>query len=154
MFPLRSFQYNFTLDNSNHALSAWQVGKKTTMYWSPKHWIYFKTIMSVLCLSFFFLSLQFKFSVHYCILIKLCCLIPCSKYQSLFLAVFEVKCAWYLHSLPIHLLISLFPVALHKCRLNITMLCFYCLTRSTDLVSIYSCNYSSCTETLRVLHNL
>ena len=92
------------------------------MYWSPKHWIYFKTIMSVLCLSFF-LSLQFKFSVHYCILIKLCCLTPCSKYQSLFLAVFEVKCAWYLHSLHIHFLISLFPVALHKCHLNITMLC-------------------------------
>ena len=118
-------------------MASW---KKKTMYWSPKHWIYFKPIMSVLCLSFF-LSFQFKFSVHYCILIKLCCLIARSKYQSLFLAVFEVKCAWYLHSLHIHFLISLFPVALHKCHLNITMLCLYCFTRSTDLISIFCAMY-------------
>ena len=130
-------------------MASW---KKKTMYWSPKHWIHFKTIMSVLCLSFF-LSLQFKFSVHHYIVIKLCCLIPCSKYQPLFLAVFEVKCAWYLHSLHIHFLISLFPVALHKCHLNITMLCLYCFTRSTDLISIFLCNVS-CTATLWVLHNL
>ena len=38
--------------------------------------------------------------------IKRCCLIPCSQYQSLFLAAFEVKYAWYLRSFPIHLLIS------------------------------------------------
>ena len=33
-------------------------------------------------LVFPFLSLQFKFSAHPCILINLCCLIPFSKYQS------------------------------------------------------------------------
>ena len=49
-------------------------------------------------------------SVHSCILIKLCCLIPFSIYQSISLAALEVKCAWYLHSISIHLLISLFPV--------------------------------------------
>ena len=27
-FPFRSFLHNFTLDNSNHAISAWKVGKK------------------------------------------------------------------------------------------------------------------------------
>ena len=59
---------------------------------------------------FTLLSPQFKFGVHPCILIKLCCLIPFSKYQSLFLLALEVKCARYLHSLPIHFLISLFPV--------------------------------------------
>ena len=42
LFPFISFLFNFTLDNWNHAISAWQVGKKT-VYWSPKHWIYFKT---------------------------------------------------------------------------------------------------------------
>ena len=29
MFPFRSLLYNFTLDNSNRATSAWQVEKKT-----------------------------------------------------------------------------------------------------------------------------
>ena len=55
----------------------------------------------------YFLSLQFKFGVHSPVShIKRCCLIPCSQYQSLFLAAFEVKYAWYLRSFPIHLLIS------------------------------------------------
>ena len=49
-------------------------------------------------------------SVHPCILIKLCCAIHFSIYQSISVAALEVKCAWYLHSIPIHLLISLFPV--------------------------------------------
>ena len=53
---------------------------------------------------------HFKFSVHPSILIKLCCLLPFSKYQSLSLAALEVKYAWYLHSLTIHLLICLFLV--------------------------------------------
>ena len=44
-----------------------------------------------------FISLQFK----------LCCLIPFSKYQSISVVALEVKCAWYLHPLPIHLLINL-----------------------------------------------
>ena len=45
--------------------------------------------------------------------IKRCCLIPCSQYQSLFLAAFEVKYARYLHSFPIHLLISSYLFRTH-----------------------------------------
>ena len=49
-------------------IGAWKVGKKT-VHWSPKHWIYFKTTKPILCL--YFLSLQFKYSVHpiFCCLI-------------------------------------------------------------------------------------
>ena len=62
----------------------------------------------------YFLSLQFKFSVHSPVShIKRCCLIPCSQYQSLFLAAFEVKYAWHLHSFPIHLLISSYLFRTH-----------------------------------------
>ena len=57
------------------------IEEKKTVYWSPKHWVYFKTSLSIFV--FPFLSLQFKFSVHpcifcqvfCCILIKVCCLI-------------------------------------------------------------------------------
>ena len=60
----------------------------------------------------YFLSL--KFSVHSPVShIKRCCLIPCSQYQSLFLAAFEVKYAWYLRSFPIHLLISSYLFRTH-----------------------------------------
>ena len=38
------FLYNFTLDNSNHVLRAWQVEQKAVNC-SPNHWIYFKTTM-------------------------------------------------------------------------------------------------------------
>ena len=58
--------------------------------------IYFKTTMAILCLQLFFFSIQSKLSVHACILIKLSCLIPFSKYQShisISLAALEVKCA-------------------------------------------------------------
>ena len=67
--------------------------------------IYFKTTMAILCLQLFFFSIHSKLSVHACILIKLSCLIPFSKYQShisISLAALEVKCAWYLHSLSVH----------------------------------------------------
>ena len=58
------------------------------------------------------LSLQFNFRVHTGILIKqyLLLIIFFSKYQSLSLPVLEAKCAWNLHFLPIHLLISLSAV--------------------------------------------
>ena len=82
--------------------------KKKTVYWNPKHCIRFNWKQP--CQFFvrlYFLSLQFKFGVHSPVShIKRCCLIPCSQYQSLFLAAFEVKYAWYLRSFPIHLLIS------------------------------------------------
>ena len=48
------------------------------------------------------MSLQFKFSVHPCILIRLCCLIFFSKYLFISLAALNVKFTWYLHSLSIH----------------------------------------------------
>ena len=59
------------------------------------------------------LSRQFNFPVHPCILITqdlLLIIFFFSKYQSLSLLVLEAKCAWNLHFLPIHLLISLFAV--------------------------------------------
>ena len=43
-------------------------------------------------------------------LIKPCCVILFANYQSRPLATLKVKSACYLHSLPIHLLISFFPV--------------------------------------------
>ena len=79
-FLLRSFLYNFTFNNLNMFLVSVKLEKKP-LYLRWKHWIYFKTTMSILCLEFiFFLSLQLKFSVQPCILIKLCFLIPFSKF--------------------------------------------------------------------------
>ena len=48
--------------------------KTKTEHLSPKHWIYFKKPVSIVCL-YFYGTLEFKFSVQLCILIKLCCLI-------------------------------------------------------------------------------
>ena len=78
------FPYNFTLDLSNHVLSAWQIEKKKkNIYCSPIHWIYLKTSVSILySLSVIpFFSVHFKYNVQPCILIKLCCFIPFSKYH-------------------------------------------------------------------------
>ena len=71
---MRQFQYNFTLDNSNHALSARQVRKKKQQCTEVRT---FNLSIKQQCqfFVFTFMSLQFKFSVHSCILIKLCCLI-------------------------------------------------------------------------------
>ena len=69
MFPFRSFLYYFTLLNSNHVISAWQVGKKTE-YWSPKHWIYFKTTESILCLYFFVAPGQIQCPFLYTLLLN------------------------------------------------------------------------------------
>ena len=111
---------NFTLDNSNLLLtksnfcfpsdhfytilpsitqttfySQWQVGKNNcTEVWNTEFFV--PTLM----------SLQLKFSVCPCLLIKLCSLIPFIKYQSISLAALHVKCAWYLQSLAIYLLIN------------------------------------------------
>ena len=74
MFPFRSFLYNFTLDNSNHVISAWQVRKKT-MYWSPRHWIYFKATASILCLYFFVTPVQIQCPFLYTLLYN-CILSP------------------------------------------------------------------------------
>ena len=61
MFPIRSFLYNLTLNNSNHILSALQVMRKKsqTVYCAPKHWINFKVTSCILCP--YFLSIQFKY---------------------------------------------------------------------------------------------
>ena len=78
------FPYNFTLDLSNHVLSAWQIAKKKkNIYCSPIHWIYLKTSVSILySLSLIpFFSVHFKYNVQPCIVIKLCCFIPFSKYH-------------------------------------------------------------------------
>ena len=56
MFLLRSFPDNFTLDNSIHVLSVWQVNK-TTVYWSLKHyWILPLTAFEVKCTMYMILA--------------------------------------------------------------------------------------------------
>ena len=77
---LRPTWSNFCFPLANFCIGNW--GKKT-VYWSPKHWIYIKTSLSISV--FTFLSLQFKINsvsipVYFvkffcCILIKVCCLI-------------------------------------------------------------------------------
>ena len=107
---------SFSLDNSNYVLSAWKVGekktKKKTVYWNPRHWIQLKTTVSFFCPPLFFVT-QIQCPCIPLCHIKRCCLIPCSQYQSLFLAAFEVKYAWYLRSFPIRLLISSYLFRTH-----------------------------------------
>ena len=52
-FLLRSFLYNFTFNNLNMFLVSVKLEKKP-LYLRWKHWIYFKTTMSILCLEFIF----------------------------------------------------------------------------------------------------
>ena len=106
LFSFRSFLYNFILENSNHIFSAREVGKKNSVL-SPKYWIYFKTTVSILYLYFCCYSSSNSVSIP--ILKKLCCLISIIS-----LAALKVKCAWYLDSLPIHLLPCLRLFALNS----------------------------------------
>ena len=69
-FPFRPFLYSFTLDNSKHAISSWQVRKKKPC--TEVQDIEFISKQPRQFFVFTFLSLQFKFSVHSCIL---CCLV-------------------------------------------------------------------------------
>lgn len=81
-FCFRFCYFYSTLDNLNNVLSTWQVRKKNgvSLYKSMKYWVYSKTTVSILCYHFF---------RH------------CSSNSMTIL----VKCAWYLHSLLIFLLI-------------------------------------------------
>ena len=112
-FPLDFLHCNFTLDIKlklcfQHGTSC----KKKTVYWSQNIGYISKTTVSIIIICH---SSSISVSIQGCILIKFCCLIPLSKCQSLSqLIALEVKCAQYLHSLPIHLLISLFPVICFK----------------------------------------
>ena len=63
--PFSSFLYNFTLDNSNHVVSSWQVGKESC---TEVRNIEFISRQPSKFFVFTFCSLQFKFSVHSCIL--------------------------------------------------------------------------------------
>ena len=57
-FPLNSFLYHFTLDNSTHVVSAWQVEKK--VWWCPTHYIYFTFQNNRVFFVFIFKSAQFQ----------------------------------------------------------------------------------------------
>ena len=106
LFSLRSFYIVAPFITQTVFLAHGKLDKKT-MYWTPKYWIYLKTIMPFLCLYFFITPVQIHFpslNFYQAVLLS----IPFSTYQSSFFVVLEVKCAWYLHSLPIHLLISSF----------------------------------------------
>ena len=79
-----------------------------TVYWSPKHWIYFKTTASILCPYFFVLRLQ----------------IQCPFLHTLF-----VNCI----QIPIHLLISLLLVVCFKLLITRT---FFDFPRSFELSGV------------------
>ena len=64
-FPLNSFLYNFTLDNSTHVLSGWQVEKKCDDVRNITFISHFKT--TAYSLSFFFSQPSFKLSVQPCL---------------------------------------------------------------------------------------
>ena len=50
-------------------ISAWQVRKKN-MYWSPRHWIYFKATVLILCLYFFNTPAQIQGPLLYTLLLN------------------------------------------------------------------------------------
>ena len=79
------FPYNFTLDLSNHVLSAWQIEKKKKHLLQSNTLNLFKNIcvnpVFFVCYTFLFTSVHFKYNVQPCIVIKLCCFIPFSKYH-------------------------------------------------------------------------
>ena len=80
---------------------------------SPKHWIYFKTTGSILCSCFFCHSNSNSISI-------------------------PVKCAWYLHSLPIHFLIFLLsPVVCFELPITRPLFDF---TRRFE-ISVHDCIY-------------
>ena len=83
-FPFRSFLYNLTLNNSNNILSTWQFENINSVQNN-------ELISKQPCqfFAFIFLSLQFKFSVHLCILIKLCCLIAFPPYPFDYFIIFS-----------------------------------------------------------------
>ena len=98
LLSFRSFLNNFTLDNSEHVFSAWQVEKKKKQWTpgSPKYWIYFKT--TVFSFSFFVSSVQIDFPTLY---INQALLLN-SFFKRIFwisLVAYEVKCAWYFHEI-------------------------------------------------------
>ena len=71
------------------------------------HSIQLKTTVSIFCPPLFFVTPVQIHCPFPCVISSVVAFkIPCSQYQSLFLAAFEVKNAWYLRSFPIHLLIS------------------------------------------------
>ena len=96
LFSFRPFLNNFTLDNSNHVFSAWQV-QKTSELLAVRNIEFISKQLCILCL---FLSVQFKYIFQRCILIKLCCLIIFFKrILWISLLAYEVKCAWYFHEI-------------------------------------------------------
>ena len=110
MFPLSQFRkYNFTFDNSNHALSAWQGRKKKQQFTEVRNFEFiYKTTVTILCLYFYVTPVQIQLPSLY--INQALLLNFFSKYQSISLAALNVTCAWYLHPpRPIHLPTSIFP---------------------------------------------
>ena len=107
LFLFRSFLYNFTLDNSN-------LGKSSVL--KSKTWNLFQN-KRVNTLSLLFChpssnSLSIPVYINQALLINSFFFFfqNINLYLLLPLKDLEVRCAWYLHSLPIHLLISLLLV--------------------------------------------
>ena len=110
--PLIRSSFCFPSDHFYIILPSITRTLEKAVYWSPKHGVYFKTSVSILCLYYFVTPVQTHCPSLY-ILIKLCWSIPFFFFQNINLYLLlplkdlEVRGAWYLHSRPIHLLISL-----------------------------------------------
>ena len=63
--------HNFTLDNSKHVLKTWHVRKKNSvpLYWSPKHWIYFKTTVSIPFFTFLVTPVHIQCPLWKCVIL-------------------------------------------------------------------------------------
>ena len=117
MFPLRQFRkYNFTFDNSNHALSAWQGRKKKQQFTEVRNFEFiYKTTVSILCLYFYVTPVQIQCPFLY-INQALLLFFFFSKYQSIYISCCpkgEV-CMKLAPPPPFHLSISLFPFICFK----------------------------------------
>ena len=103
MFPLRQFRkYNFTFDNSNHALSAWQGRKKKQQFTEVRNFEFiYKTTVSILCLYFYVTPVQIQCPFLYINQALLLFFFFQNINQSISLAALKVKCAWNLHPPPL-----------------------------------------------------
>ena len=140
MLPFRPFLYHFPSTTRTMVLAREKLGKKKRCTEIRNIEFDWKQPRQFFIRRYFFChSSSNSVSIPLCH-IKRCCLIPCSQYQPLFLPGFEGKYAWYLHSFPIHLLISLLPVICSELTITRT---FFGFPRKFELSGVdYSFKWS------------
>ena len=131
MFPFRSLLRNFTLDNSNHTLTP---DKSKKVYCSPKHWNYLNPRISFV---FSFLSVQFKYSVQHCVLIKFWSLHLTCFHSSSHFFFFPVIC----FELP--LIRTFFDFPEGSSYQELTVLIFFCCQKFVLKVMLNSYKYNA-----------